>query len=73
LLSPWDPQSLRLSRASCIASREQLQLILRDGEFCNATIQADDELGKYPDNRLIDILQSRKMNRDFSVKIGHRL
>jgi hypothetical protein len=39
-------------------------------KFCKPTIQADQEFGKCPDARLIQILQAGKMDVDFRVKVA---
>jgi hypothetical protein len=58
-----------LTCGSGIAFRELAQFIFRDGKFRGTTIQADQELGEYPDDRLVNIFQSRKMNGDLAVEL----
>ena len=45
----------------------------RNGKLCYATIQTNDELGKYPNNRPINIPQSEKVDGDLSRKLAQVL
>jgi hypothetical protein len=59
------------ARSTCGSSavpREETQFILRDGKCSQAAIQADHQLGKYNDGRLVNIFKSREMNSNFTWK-----
>jgi hypothetical protein len=57
------------ARSTCGSSavpREETQFILRHGKCRQAAIQADHQLGKYKDSRLVNVFKSREMNSNFT-------
>jgi hypothetical protein len=54
---------------SGIAFPKWAQFIFRNGKLRDTTIQADQKLGKYPDDRLVNIFQSGEMDGDLAVEL----
>src|SRR6266850_757128 len=52
----------RLTCRSVVAFRQEAQFSFRHSELGGATIQTDYEFWKYPDDGLVNVLQSREMN-----------
>ena len=44
-------------------------MFIRNHEFCEAAIQAHDNLGKHPNDGFVEALEPMEMQGDFAAKI----
>ena len=58
-----------MTGASSLPGRQSAQIRLRKDKLRSATIHADQELGKNPDDGFVEIFQSGKMDSYFPVEL----